>query len=302
MTMSPSLRQFLFFTLCFGGAGLGIFQGCEISIGTVDCSVCESDPACHNHVGPNDQCLCDVGYTRESPSDESNLRCERIPSKGGDNACNEDNTVFLEPDQCICRAGYDWCNPDDIDDLTCCLDNTQAGGETDPGDDAASDSDTGSSESGSMLPPPEPPDDSLCTPEVEGGLFCSNEDPDVIEGTLLWKCVSGAWIEDDETGQSECEFLGEDFSYGCVAEPGVEEVTFFCGSGPGTDCTDADTTCSDGDLLHSCQYGKLTEVSCTAICRGEEESELTEFTEFGECVEGGCTCCDELVDGVCPAE
>jgi hypothetical protein len=289
------------------GLGGAAAAGCVITTGSVDCEVCNDSPLCHNHVGTDantgqDACFCDAGYTWSNPNDPNDLKCVRVPNKPGSSSCTEPNS-YQSGNQCFCDAGYTWCS-DNPDDLTCCLDPAQdaVGGSDTEGDTVDSQGtdtdpsgtdtdDTSSSTTGQNEPPP--PED--CT---EDGLrACSNTNPDNVQGSTAWTCLTGEWVELDL--DDECQFENTDFSYGCYDDG--TGVIIECGNGPGTACTDADDACSDSDLLLICIWGKLTEVSCLEICQ-DPASEIT--FEFGECIAGEarCQCCDDPVDNTCDCD
>jgi hypothetical protein len=287
-------------------------MGCVISTGSVDCNECDESPLCHNHVA-NGECFCDANYTWEDPDDDGNLNCERIPAKGGGSDGCPDANSSQSGTQCYCDPGYAWCS-NDANDLSCCVDDAQDAAEgtatdsvggtdtvADTGDTGTLD-DTGTGDTGTGGPTGQEPDPADCTPDAEGQFFCSNADIDNVEGSRLWTCQSGTWVEGLEPGDADCQFNQFDFAYGCFDNAEAQLVEFVCGVGPGTDCTPADDTCVDAEVLQFCDLGKLAEENCLVTCTEIGIDGVT--FDHGECITDpviDCLCCDEPVDGACPA-
>ena len=304
MTSSRSFRTIL---LALTAGALGAI-GCVITVGEVDCSECNADvdpdPLCHSSFNDaSGMCECDEGYVFESAA-ANDFECEREDSKPGTGDCGTDpNTATDANGNCICTAGFDWCSSDP-DDLTCCpsgdtdpdptnttVDPTDGTGETgtDTDVETGTDTDVDTDDTG----PAELP---ACTDELEGQTACTNNGGvDSVEGGEAYLCQSGEWVVVDMN--AECEFAGNDFAYGCYINDS-DEVEYFCGDGPGTDCTDADDACSSDTLLQSCLFGKLTDVDCEAFCTGKEAKVQT---DFGSCDADDLACCcfDEGDEGNC---
>lgn len=307
-----SIRSFRTILLALTAGALGA-AGCLLTVGEVDCTECSAsvdpDPLCHSEFNANTgMCECDDGYVFES-SDPNDFECEREAPKPGTGDCGTDpNTSTNANGDCICINGTEWCS-DDPDDLTCC--NPVGGTDTDPtdptvassetegtdtgietddtgGTDTVADSGSSSDTSQAELPP--------CTDEIDLEFACTNTGgPQSTEGSEQYQCVSGEWVLSDL--DADCEFQNDDFSYGCyVNDDGVS--TNFCGSGPGTDCTDAEDACSSETVLLSCLFGKLTEVDCENFCTGPQ-AEIQ--TDFGTCEAKSLDCCcfDEGQEGSC---
>lgn len=315
MNSAKTLRNILLATSIGGIAGIG----CVITTGSVDCEQCDDSPLCHNHFGADidsdDQadCFCDAGYTWEDPDDPNNFECEDIPEKPGTSDCVNPNNI-QQGDSCLCADGFIWCDPANANDLTCCEDpaqDTQGGGTGNPttgdpttggtgtgdtGEETTS-ADTGTGDTGGD--PLDPPDPSLCT--EDGLVACSNEDPDNVQGSITWICENGQWNEFDM--DASCQAEGDDFAYGCWDSGDIDmAVNIECGEGPGTDCTQAEDSCVDADVLQLCIWGKLTEISCTFACVDDPDAQTT--YDFGECVQGMafCQCCDNPIENTCDCD
>src|SRR5688572_251291 len=124
MRMSLSLPKYFLLAGTLAGLGLSSW-GCQLSFSSVDCSVCDNDALCHNHVAADDSCECDPYYTRSDPDDPEDLECIRIPTKPTPSRCVNPHNMLVGDSQCQCEPGYIWCDPSDEDDLTCCEDPTQ---------------------------------------------------------------------------------------------------------------------------------------------------------------------------------
>jgi len=271
--------------LALVGAGLG--SGCIIAAGGGDSNACGSQ-ASFSHVGANDMCYCDAGYTWENPDDETDFDCVLVPGKGsGAAACDEPySSLFV--DECYCDYGYKWCVPDDPNDYTCCLDDAQdsaGGGDDETGDETAGD--TGGVE----------PDPADCTVDNEGVSFCSNTSAMGPEASRYWVCMGGAWVESPAVGDESCIFDGYEFAYGCV-DSGTA-VEFICGNGPGTACERDSSACDpDGITINYCLYGKLTTDSCTRICMEEgDDMGITYDSGLCDLTTNECFCCDMGQEG-----
>ncbi len=307
-----STRSFRTILLALTAGALGAV-GCVITVGEVDCSECSAsvdpDPLCHSEFNPSTgACECDEGYVFES-NDPNDFECEREDPKPGTGDCGTDpNTSTNANGDCICVNGTEWCS-DDPNDLTCC--NPAGGTDTDPttdptvastetegeetgtgsdtdDTDTAADSSTGGGTGPAELPP--------CTADLEGQAACTNNGGlKSSEGGEAFLCQSGEWSAIDMN--AECEFNGDDFAYGCFIND-ADEVDYFCGQGPGTDCTDADDNCSSTTVLQSCLFGKLTNVDCEEQCTGKMAKVQT---DFGECDAETLLCCcfDEGDEGNC---
>jgi hypothetical protein len=279
----------------FALAGAGLAAGCIIAAGGGDSDECGSLLS-HSHVGLNDDCFCDAGYSWEHPDDETDFDCERIPGKGGGaGACTEPYSSHAEG-YCYCDDGYKWCDADNPDDYTCCPDDAQdeAGGGS-----GGIDTDDGAGTADETGADPVEPDPADCTAENEGVSFCSNTDSMGPEGSRYWVCMTGAWVEAPNAADEACIFDGFAFSYGCVDNGSA--VEFLCGNGPGTACERDTASCVDGDLLNYCQYGRLTQDSCFRICT-EEGDDMGITYDYGLCdaEANDCFCCDSG-DTNCPA-
>ena len=307
MTSSRSFRTIL---LALTAGALGAI-GCVITVGEVDCSECSADvdpdPLCHSEFNTNTGlCECDDGYVFESNA-SNNFKCEREESKPGTGDCGTDpNTTTNASGDCICTAGYEWCSSDP-DDLTCCasgdtdpdpsvgstsVDPTETTGDTDSDTDATETDTAADSTSGETGPADLP----TCDDTLEGQTACTNNGGiDSVEDGEAYLCQSGEWVEVDMN--AECEFVGNDFAYGCYINDS-DEVEYFCGDGPGTDCTDNDDACNSDTVLQSCLFGKLTNVDCEEFCTGEKAKVQT---DFGECNADDLACCcfDEGDEGNC---
>ncbi len=298
------------------GALFGLSLGCIITTSGGGSDECGSLLS-HSHVGSDGDCYCDAGYTWENPDDDTDFDCEKEDPKGGGNAqCVEPNSYLDASDNCHCDPGYKWCAPSDPNDYTCCVDDAQdtnAGtGDTDDmttdptastgpetGDTTADSTGTVDDTGGST------PDPSQCTTDNEGTSFCSNTAAMGPEGSTLWRCMSGEWVEVPQADlDAECMFDNYDFAYGCTDE-GDEAGTAgpVCGFGSGAACDGDTTSCADDDLLDYCQWGKQSQVSCLAVCQ-DPEAKMT--YDHGFCAEDSeamgtfdCFCCDSGDEG-CP--
>lgn len=312
MTSSRTFRTIL---LALTAGALGAL-GCVITVGEVDCSECSADvdpdPLCHSEFNSaSGQCECDNGYVWENPNDPNDFECEREESKPGTGDCGTDpNTTTNANGDCVCTSGFEWCS-DDPDDLTCCGSNDTENptnattedtsddteGETDPGTDTEGDTDSSDTQAdtgtGGGTGPADLP---TCDDTLEGQTACTNNgDVSGVEDGEAFLCQGGEWTAVDM--DAECQFAGDDFAYGCYINDS-DEVEYFCGVGPGTDCTDADDACSSETLLQSCLFGKLTDVDCEQFCTGDKAKVQT---DFGTCDADALSCCcfDEGDEGNC---
>lgn len=314
---SSAIRTGSLFLAIAGFGGLGLFQGCVVSINEVDCTECDNSSLCHNHVGAENQCFCDAGYSDPNPSDDD-LGCEPIDPRSGGSQCVQPNSQ-LQGNFCYCDPGFIWCNGN-RDDFTCCEDVTQdslsgttwsdpttadpsatAGDSTSYGTSTSGEStSTGYTDSTTSGTTALPPDPSECVTDYTPA--CSNADPDAPQGSVYWTCQSGAWIESPDLMEQDCQSSGYDFAYGCYNNYETYTVEFICGDGPGTACTPADDACDDMDTIEYCQFGRLTAASCSEICADPEEAVTYSYGECGVAEDGGvsCFCCDTLDDeGLC---
>lgn len=225
------------------------------------------------------------------------------------------NNKLDENDECVCRIGYDWCNPSDPTDLNCC-DNgvadevgdgdgdptsTTNSSTTDSSSTTASDTGTDSTGDGDgdgdtgTLPPAD------CSVEEEGFYWCTHSEAMGAEGSQLFVCTNGSWVENAAVMDESCMFDGYDFAYGCV-DNGVD-VIFECGDGSGDACSaDSAAFCVDADQIAYCLNGKETWDSCLAFCQEQGIDGVT--YEYGECDDSvpndvACFCCDSGDPG-CP--
>ncbi|MCR9159839.1 MAG: hypothetical protein ACE37F_05780 [Nannocystaceae bacterium] len=312
MTSSRSFRTIL---LALTAGALGAV-GCVITVGEVDCSECNADvdpdPLCHSEFNEaSGQCECDDGYDWENPNATDDFECERVDSKPGTGDCGTDpNTTTNANGDCVCVAGFDWCSSDPAD-LTCCGSNDTENAttvdpsettdtdatDTDTTDTDVTDTDTSDTQADTSTGGDTGPADlPTCDGTLEGQTACTNNgDVSGVEDGVAYLCEGGEWtaVDMDEI----CVFDGDDFAYGCYFNDN-DEVAYFCGSGPGTDCTDADDSCSSETLLQSCLFGKLTDVDCEQFCTGKEAKIQT---DFGTCDSESLTCCcfDEGDEGNC---
>ncbi|HWB81359.1 MAG TPA: hypothetical protein VG755_40630 [Nannocystaceae bacterium] len=294
------------------GALFGLSLGCIITTSGGGSDECGSVLS-HSHEGTDGMCYCDAGYTWEDPNDDSNFDCDPIEPKDGQ--CDQPNS-YEAGGQCYCDSGYNWCSPSDPNDFSCCLDDAQdtlASGTGDTGDMTATGNDTGSTDTGADSSGDSSvdetggvsPDPSQCTAETEGTYFCSNTDAMGPENSMMWQCLSGLW---NLIGQPDldalCMFDGYDFAYGCTDDGDMAgSAGPVCGYGPGTACEGDATACETDDLLNYCQFGKLSQSSCLAVC----QDPMAKMTyDFGYCAEDpdamgafDCFCCDEGDEG-CP--
>ncbi|EDM74413.1 hypothetical protein PPSIR1_27768 [Plesiocystis pacifica SIR-1] len=225
------------------------------------------------------------------------------------------NNKLNDEGECECLIGYDWCT-DDPADLNCCDDDigdddtssddevgtTTGDGDTDTTGDGDTDTTTGDGDTttgdGDGGTGTLPPDD--CAPEEEGFFWCTHDADMGPQGSQLFICSGGAWVEDTVTGDETCQFNGFDFSYGCV-DNGVE-IQFECGDGSGADC-DADAAyCVDDTVISECVWGKETHTDCQYLCDTVGIEGVT--YEYGECDDidpddVACYCCDSD-DPDCP--
>ncbi len=305
MTSSRSFRTIL---LALTAGALGAIC-CVITVGEVDCSECNADvdpdPLCHSsYNAASGQCECDPGYVFESNA-ANDFECEREESKPGTGDCGTDpNTATDANGNCICTAGFEWCSADPAD-LTCC-----ASGDTDPdptngttvdpsettGDTEGDTETEGDTQADTGTGGTGPADLPTCDDTLEGQTACTNNgDISSVDDGEAYLCSGGEWTAVDMDG--ECQFVGDDFAYGCYINES-DEVEYFCGVGPGTDCTDAEDNCSSDTVLQSCLFGKLTDVDCQEFCTGKEAKVQT---DFGECNAEDFTCCcfDEGDEGNC---
>lgn len=296
------------------GALFGLSLGCIITTnggGSDECGSLLSN----SHVGTDDMCYCDAGYTWENPDDNNDYDCERIEGKGGgDSQCNQPNS-YQQNNTCYCDGGYIWCDLSDPNDYSCCPDDAQdslAGtGDAsvsdtvaDTGTDSAADTTATSSVDDTGPEPGVDPDPADCTDASEGVRFCSHTSVMGPEGSTLWNCAGGQWVEVTQTElDAECMFDNYDFAYGCTDDAETETVGPVCGFGPGTACEDGADACADDDLLNYCLYGKLSTASCLEVCQ-DPNQEVT--YDHGYCAEDpeamgafDCFCCDEGDEG-CP--
>lgn len=224
------------------------------------------------------------------------------------------NNKLDENDECVCRVGYDWCNPNDPADLDCCEDdvgedeigtsdgNTTVNNEsTDDAETTAGDSGTDSTGDGDgdgdtgTLPP------DSCSPDEEGFYWCTHSDAMGPEGSELYVCTGGTWVENAAVMDESCMFDGYDFAYGCVDDGST--VIFECGVGSGDACSpDSPVSCVDDDQIAYCLNGKETWDSCLLFCQEVGIDGVT--FEYGECDDSvaddvACFCCDSGDEG-CP--
>jgi hypothetical protein len=220
----------------------------------------------------------------------------------------------VDDGECICDIGYDWCDPDDQSNLNCCDNNigedeiegdgdgdgdtttTTGDGDgdtTDTTDDTTGDGD-GDGDTGTL--PPE-----NCSPDEEGFYWCTHSEAMGPEGSQLFVCEGGSWVENNAIMDESCMFDGYDFAYGCV-DDGMS-VVFECGDGSGDACTeDSPVYCVDDDQIAYCLNGKETWDSCQAFCSEVGIDGIT--YEYGECDDSdpsdvACFCCDSGDPG-CP--
>lgn len=310
MTSSRSFRTILL-ALSVGALGA---VGCVLTVGAPDCTRCdagqEPDPLCHSEYdATNDVCVCDEGYVFESsdPAGNNNFECERSDSKPPTGDCGSDpNNATDANGQCVCVDGWQFCTADP-DDFSCCPDggtgstdptnatteSTTGGTDTDVTDTDATDTDTAADSSSGGTGPADLPE---CTGDLENQTACTNNGGvDGVEGGEAFLCQGGEWTAIDM--DAECVFIGDDFAYGCYINDS-DEVEYFCGQGPGTDCSNDDDNCSSDTVLQSCLFGKLTNVDCEEFCTGKEAKVQT---DFGTCEAKSLTCCcfDEGDEGNC---
>ncbi|MFV8750015.1 hypothetical protein ACNOYE_05665 [Nannocystaceae bacterium ST9] len=220
--------------------------------------------------------------------------------------------------ECICDIGYDWCNPNDPNDLDCCDNNvgedevgTSNGNTTNTSNDTSNDTtatdtgdgdgdttatDTGDGDGDTGTFPPD-----TCLPEEEGFYWCTHSEAMGPEGSQLFVCTGGAWVENAGVMDESCGFDGYDFAYGCV-DNGTE-VIFECGVGSGDACDETSPAfCVDDDQIGYCYQGKETWDSCMTFCQEVGIDGVT--YEYGECDDSvpddvACFCCDSGDQG-CP--
>jgi hypothetical protein len=302
------------------GALFGLSLGCIITTNGGGSDECGSVLS-HSHVGADEMCYCDAGYTWENPEDNNDYDCDRTSPKGGDSGqCNQPNSHLEDANTCKCDSGYIWCDISDPNDFTCCLDDAQdanagTGDATltgDTGVETVADTGTGAETSASTGTVDDTgpdsgvdPDPADCDADHEGQYFCSNTAAMGPEGSTMWQCLSGVWNEVSQTDlDALCTFDNYQFAYGCTDE-GDEAGTAgpVCGFGPGTACEGGADACADDDVLNYCQYGKLSSVSCLATCQ-DPEQKMT--YDHGYCAEDpdapgafDCFCCD-MGDEGCP--
>lgn len=283
----------------FALAGAALGPGCIIAAGGGDSDECGSLLS-FSHIGANDDCFCDAGYTWENPGDDQDFDCERIPGKGsGAGACTAPNSSHAAG-YCYCDFGFNWCEPSNPDDYTCCPDDAQdeaGGGSGGPDTDGAGTAGEAGTADETGADPVEP-DPADCTADNEGISFCSNTDATGPEASRYWVCMTGEWVEAPNAGDESCVFDGFDFSYGCVDNGSA--VVFICGDGLGTACERDTATCVDADLLDYCQWGRLSQDSCLRICT-EDGDDMGMTYDHGFCdeVANECSCCDSGTEG-CP--
>jgi hypothetical protein len=229
----------------------------------------------------------------------------------GPEPCDTGDHNQIDDGECICDPGYDWCDPNDDTNLDCCFDGvgedeidddnnnddqtgdgdgdpTTGDGDGDPTDstDSTGDGDgDGDGDTGTL--PPE-----NCTPDEEGFYWCTHSEAMGPEGSQLFVCTGGSWVENAAVMEESCMFDGYDFAYGCI-DDGMS-VIFECGVGSGEACTeDSPAYCVDEDQIAYCVNGKETWDSCMAFC---QEIGIDGVTyEYGECDETepvACFCCD----------
>jgi hypothetical protein len=95
--------------------------------GALDCSECDRHPACHSHVDPAGECLCDAGYQWVHP-DGDDFTCEMVDATGDEMLCDDPNAMIVDG-ACFCNCGYTWCSTDP-DDFSCCVDEDMQCGST----------------------------------------------------------------------------------------------------------------------------------------------------------------------------
>jgi len=279
--------------------GLSAFAlGCVITVGeTGDAGAEEEcgDLLTHSYQD-GDQCFCEIGYDW-CTNNLNDYDCCKIPPKNVDQ-CDQPNNE-IKDGECYCAAGYTWCS-DDANDFSCCESNqgeNTGGSESGTGtgtDGTDSTSETGGTtdaETGGMICEAQDPVDP-CDPADEIA-FCTTITDECVGESEYYTCdAGGSWQPAD--GTEECEFSGYDFTYGCVdTGDAVEQL---CGTGPGTPCSNNDPdSCSDGDTLNYCTYGKLGATSCLQQCQeiGDDRGIQYDFGSCGE-QEGAfkCLCCD----------
>jgi hypothetical protein len=282
---------------CLLGGISAFALGCVITVGeSTDAGTEEKcgDLLTHSFE-ENGVCYCDLGYDWCNPNDADDYDCCKVNPKGSE-GCDQANNVVVDG-ECFCEAGYTWCNPDNADDFSCCKSNQGEGSTgTDSGTGTESDTSGGTTDAetgdlmceGEYIAPEDPCD-------YEGGelAYCTTLTEMCVEESEYFICdTSGTWVPD--SGDTDCQFLDWDFSYGCVWNGDVVEQV--CGNGPGTPCSNNDPdTCIDTDELNYCLHGKLTAVSCLELCTvtGDEEGITYDFGSCGE-QEGEfkCLCCD----------
>lgn len=171
-------------------------------------------------------------------------------------------------------------------------------GDTDETGTSESDSGTDSTGDGDGDPTNPPPE--TCSEAEEGFFWCTHDEATGPEGSMLYLCMAGSWVESNPVMDESCVADGYDFAYGCV-DNGTE-VIFECGAGSGDPCTEASPVfCVDDDVIAYCQSGKETWDSCLSFCQEVGVEGVT--YEYGECddsvPEVACFCCDSGDPG-CP--
>lgn len=188
---------------------------------------------------------------------------------GGDpQGCGEpgSHSERLDEHSCVCEPGYSWCS-DALDDFTCCP------------------SEASESESEGMPP------DAPCGPEQAEQVACIDDPAQEGPGTETWACNGERWVAIAKLYEFECQALGYQFGYGCLAALGQPE--FVCGYGPGSTCgAEQGSACVDEKIIDTCVWGRRTIDYCRRLC---DDLELwgPGFVE-GVCVEvdgvASCTC------------
>lgn len=262
------------------------------------------DPGTHTNLN----CECDPGYQKCTDDPDAIACCENPPLE-----CPDPNSELIG-ESCFCKIGYDWCN-DDPNSLTCCAEGvttstTAPTGTTSEGTTTTATSQgttttssttgetTGSGTTGGEVCMGEQPPPDACG---AGEYWCTQPDECGPEGSMLYRCVDGAWFPDNSLAKDNCQFDGYDFAYGCVDNG--QSIEFICGDGPGTLCDGSEpSTCVDEKTLEECTLGKLSHYDCFTICT-EIGDEMGVLYDHGFCGDDmgatGCLCCD-MGDPGCP--
>lgn len=268
--------------------------GCVISIGGDDAG----SNGCGGLLDHNDaNCVCDDGYER---CNDTGTDCCLKEPKGG--TCDDVNSELVG-DQCYCKVGYSWCTADP-NDLSCCEDPGQTSNGTSGGTDGATSGTTGDVPTTSAGTTGPAVCDDVKTPDgacEDGQVACSHPDTCSPEGSIFYGCVGGQWVDQTDTLDQQCKLDGYDFGYGCVDTD--QGVAIDCGTGSGTPCQGAPSSCIDSNVLASCTYGKQSETDCFTKCTVEGIDGV--LYEYGSCdidprsQAFACVCCDSD-DPECP--